>query len=74
MSDPNDDATEIEIAERHNAIQAAILGNQPQTHPDFDGEHCVECGDAIPKVRLLMCRIRCVHCQTVHENKGKYFR
>ncbi len=73
MSDPNDEATEIEIAERHSAIQAAIANNQPQTHPDFDGESCLDCGEEIPELRLSMGKIRCVYCQTATEQKRKYY-
>jgi RNA polymerase-binding transcription factor DksA len=35
----------------------------PETHPDFDGQHCVECEGDIPLQRLTLGRIRCVECQ-----------
>lgn len=38
----------------------------PESHPHFDGSHCVEadCEALLPKARLLDGRIRCVECQT----------
>jgi RNA polymerase-binding transcription factor DksA len=36
----------------------------PEYHPDFDGKHCIDCGDDIPPKRLEMRRIRCVGCQS----------
>lgn len=43
----------------------------PERHPHFDGSHCVEadCGDLLPKARLLDGRIRCVECQTIIEQE-----
>jgi len=43
----------------------------PETHPDFDGAHCVDCGDDMPELRLQMKRVRCVICQTVKERDDK---
>lgn len=45
---------------------------KPQYHSDFDGKHCVECGDKIPPARLAMGRVRCVHCQTIVEYKNRF--
>jgi len=53
-------------AERH-----ARGKSQPESHPDFDGEHCVDCGDEIPIERLKMGKVRCVFCQRVLEDKRK---
>lgn len=74
MSDQLDEASEIEIAQRHSAIQDSVKQNLPQTHPDFDGESCLECGDSIPAARLAMGKIRCVYCQGSYENKRRYFK
>lgn len=74
MSDANDEATEIEIAERHIAIQAAIAENKAQSHPDFDGKSCLQCGDEIPLARLEMGKIRCVYCQSAFETKRRYYK
>jgi hypothetical protein len=35
----------------------------PESHPDFDGIHCVECEDAIFLQRLKLGKVRCVSCQ-----------
>lgn len=63
-------ADEADLAEELNelyltaalACQAAKLA--PQSHPDFDGCHCVECGCEIPDQRLAAGRIRCTECQS----------
>lgn len=41
----------------------------PESHPDFDGSHCVEenCGIPIPKARLALGKVRCVDCQSLKE-------
>ena len=41
----------------------------PESHPDFDGAHCVDCEDTIPEARLLLGKIRCVSCQEVLESR-----
>ena len=41
----------------------------PESHPDFDGETCVTCGDDIPVARLVLGKTRCVSCQTILESK-----
>lgn len=68
----------IDDAEAYNAIyQAAAFKTAgfdfesgkgspvlaPQTHPDFDGVHCVECGDDMPPERLAWKRVRCTSCE-----------
>ena len=35
----------------------------PETHPDFDGMHCVTCEEPIPLLRLTLGKVRCVYCQ-----------
>jgi RNA polymerase-binding transcription factor DksA len=35
----------------------------PETHPDFDGAHCVTCEEPIPAARLALGKVRCVYCQ-----------
>lgn len=74
MSDQLDEASEIELAQRQSAIDATVALNKPQTHPDFDGKTCLECGDDIPSARLMMGKIKCVYCQGAHENKRRYFK
>lgn len=62
-------AEKITDAIRDNAILEATRKAKPETHPDFDGAHCVDCEVEIPKPRLLMGKVRCVHCQTVLERR-----
>lgn len=45
----------------------------PETHPDFDGETCIDCGTEIPAIRLSMGRIRCVDCQNKLEKRKKLY-
>ena len=45
----------------------------PETHPDFDGETCIDCGAEIPALRLSMGRIRCVDCQSKLEKIKKLY-
>lgn len=58
-------------------LEAAISRQQdtlaPETHPDFDGENCVACGDEMPKERLAMQRIRCRPCQEVLEHQKRQY-
>ena len=63
MPDPFDEASDIEIAERDEAIMRTRKLTAPETHPDFDYQHCIECGEEIPKPRLILGKIRCVDCQ-----------
>lgn len=41
---------------------------------DFDGIHCIECGEEIPKERLVTGAFRDIHCQTKHELALKHRR
>lgn len=71
MSDIADVAGEaIEVAQAE--ARARALGKSgPETHPDFDGEHCVDCEVEIPVKRLELYKVRCVSCQELLENKGR---
>jgi RNA polymerase-binding transcription factor DksA len=69
--DPNDEASELEIAGREQAIAEIQQRLAPEIHPDFDGETCVECTADIPIARLKMGRVRCVDCQAAIERKSK---
>lgn len=70
-ADPIDEATALAAALTDSAIAAARLANAPESHPDFDGETCIDCGDDIPKDRLALGKIRCIRCQTVLEHRKK---
>jgi hypothetical protein len=78
MADPVDDAGEYNAVYQAAAFKSAGFDFEngspalaPQTHPDFDGEHCVECGDDMPASRLLFRRVRCTSCEEdlARENK-----
>jgi hypothetical protein len=45
-----------------------------QEHKDFDGVHCLACGDELPPVRIAYKRIRCTPCETEVERKAKLGR
>jgi RNA polymerase-binding transcription factor DksA len=56
-------AAKQEQRERDAGATAARAANAPQSHPNFDGEHCVDCGAVIPAARLALAKVRCVECQ-----------
>jgi RNA polymerase-binding transcription factor DksA len=62
-------AAKLEEQERASALAKNQKELAPQTHPDFDGVHCVEsdCGEPIPQARLALGKIRCVDCQSRRE-------
>lgn len=70
-SDNLDEAAELQ--QKLNDSATAKVRNKlaPEIHPDFDGKHCVDCADDMPKLRLKMRRVRCVICQTVKEKRDK---
>lgn len=68
-SDPLDAASELADEMNSRAIANFRNAAKPETHDDFDGEHCVDCDDDIPRERLAMGRIRCVCCQTILERR-----
>jgi RNA polymerase-binding transcription factor DksA len=45
------------------SLRNQALKNLPETHPDFDGKHCVDCDDAVEPERLALQRVRCAECQ-----------
>lgn len=67
----NDMASDMEEAFRERAIEVVRSHQTQQSHPDFDGVHCIDCDDGLPEVRLTMGRIRCVHCQVILERKQR---
>ncbi|HCJ8466394.1 TPA: TraR/DksA C4-type zinc finger protein [Escherichia coli] len=51
--------------------QAKERANRPLS-PEFDGIHCIECGDQIPEKRLLTIRTDlCVDCQQYLDDVNK---
>lgn len=70
-ADPVDYSTAMEHLTTNSAIaQIMVAANRPETHPDFDGVHCVECDQEIPAQRLAMLRVRCTHCQSILEYRN----
>ena len=72
MSDLADNAAPtIEALQRAYELNARGKSG-PESHPDFDGRHCVgeACGEEIPEARLKMGKVRCRDCQELKE-RGK---
>ena len=79
-ADPIDEAAALAATLADGAIAAARAANAPETHPDFDGETCIDCGDDIPKERLALKKIRCVESgvlgqprKLIRSKKGQFF-
>lgn len=62
-------AERLEQAQRDSAIKLASKSAAPETHPDFDGIHCVDCDTDIPEGRLKLGKVRCVDCQSHLEKR-----
>jgi hypothetical protein len=76
MSERSD---ELEVAEeyREQAVVdrlARVRLELAQSHPDFDGEHCIGCGDGLPPVRIAYKFVRCTNCQCEVERLAKMRR
>ncbi len=69
--DEADIASALEMGFIAQALEAHKAKVAKETHPDFDGESCIDCGEQIPELRLSMGRIRCVYCQEALERKNK---
>lgn len=76
LPDILDQASAITEFMTERAIEQRRAEVAPQTHPRFDGTHCVdaECGVEIPAERLAAGRIRCVDCQARLERANAAFR
>lgn len=71
--DEVDLASAMQINEVHKKLQENRRALLPESHPDFDGESCMDCGNEIQKERLAMGKIRCTICQSIKEKKEKQF-
>jgi RNA polymerase-binding transcription factor DksA len=69
--DETDQAQYLQLMEQAAIAQRARNMNAPETHPDFDGEHCIDCDVSIPKPRLAHGKIRCFDCQSYLEEVKK---
>lgn len=68
-----DKAALLQESLNQQGIANVAARNAPETHPDFDGKHCIDCDDLMPTERLAMGRIRCVYCQHTKEvNEKRY--
>ena len=71
MPDELDRASDIEIASTEEGIRRSLAKLRPQYDSRFDGIHCVDCGEALPAIRVTNTRVRCVDCQELVDRKGK---
>lgn len=55
-----------EEAQRRARKQAAR-----ETHPNFDGVTCVDCGSDVEPARLGLGKVRCISCQQDLETRRK---
>lgn len=72
--DEGEEAALRQMQENQHALSKIQSLLAPQTHPDFDGIHCIDCDNEIPKGRIADGRIRCVHCQSAIEHFEKQRR
>lgn len=74
LADPNDMASQQEEVFTLSSVKDIQKLLAPQSHPDFDGETCLECGSDMPDQRLKDGRIRCTPCESALEGQSKFFR
>lgn len=67
--DEAEHAQHQQLREQAAIQERARLLARPETHPDFDGSHCVDCDDELPAFRLKIGRVRCVDCQQAIEDR-----
>jgi RNA polymerase-binding transcription factor DksA len=73
LTDENDRASAIETQFNEDALEEARRRTAPETSPDFDGVHCIDCGEKIMAARLKLGKIRCIDCQTLKEKQSRFF-
>lgn len=71
MADFIDDAQAVNELHQEVSLRNQSAKVLPESHPDFDGWHCVDCGVEIPAKRLGWGRIRCVDCQEHKERTDR---
>jgi len=52
-------------------IEEASRRAAPERDPGFDGIHCIDGGEVIPKARRALGKIRCLECQEALEKKQR---
>lgn len=70
FTDEVDAAQHLQARLNEESVAAVRAELQPQTHPDFDGVHCVDDGAEIPQTRLALGKIRCIYCQELFEKRN----
>ena len=63
-----------EQMQRDRALYEAQQRAAPETHPDFDGKHCIECDVEIHPGRLALKKVRCIDCQEATEKRNAHTR
>ena len=63
MAEHADIAAAFQARLNSDAEARARGKSAPETHPEFDGYHCVDCAEGIHPVRLAAGRVRCTECQ-----------
>lgn len=71
VHDDGDYAQHQQLREQAAIHERARQMARLETHPDFDGEHCLDCDIEIPESRLKLGKIRCVDCQQLLEDREK---
>lgn len=61
---------ELQTAIMANQLRCATRQSSLPAFADWDGETCFDCLDRLPKIRVLMGRVRCVPCQEIAEKRG----
>lgn len=69
MTDTADFARDLQAEFNKRGVEMASAAAAAETHPDFDGVHCVDCSLAVHPDRLALGRMRCVCCQIKKEKK-----
>lgn len=71
MPDIGDKANDAADVFQDAALKQGLYdARKKETAPaDFDGEHCVDCGNEIPEERLRWRMFRCVYCQQRQERQ-----
>lgn len=71
--DENDRASLIEQAHLEECLDRNRCGRE-KAPDDFDGQHCVDCGDKIHEKRLAHKLFRCIGCQEQKEKMSQHMR
>ena len=65
--DDHDYVSPFQMEENRQALANLRERLGTEVAPDFDGQHCVDCGNAIPMLRQALGRVRCFDCQQALE-------